>query len=61
MQPGAFFLNRVGGILNLRRECLVLAQNNHTDVFRWLDCPLWELGKWIEANNAVIEERRETG
>lgn len=62
MQLGAFFLNRVGVItgkdgIALRRECLVLAQNNYTDALRWLQLPLWELGKWIEANNLVVKER----
>ncbi|MCI8756107.1 MAG: hypothetical protein HFG18_05885 [Oscillospiraceae bacterium] len=62
MYPRAVFFNICGVVvgkagLRFRRECLVLAQIDHTPVTEWLNIPLWELGQWIEAHNMVIEER----
>ena len=42
----------------LRKQCLILARNNHTGVDFWLSRPLAELGRWIESNNALAEEGR---
>lgn len=43
----------------LRVQCLILARNNHTPADYWLSLPLRELGLWIEANNAIVENRGE--
>lgn len=40
----------------LRKQCLILSRNNHTGVDFWLQRPLWELGRWIESNNALVRE-----
>nr|DAI82286.1 MAG TPA: hypothetical protein [Caudoviricetes sp.] len=47
------------GGLWLQKQCLILARNNHTPVPFWLSLPLWKLGQWIKANNAVVAEGEE--
>lgn len=49
-----------GGIW-LRKQCLIMSQNGNGDAISWLNRPLCELGAWIEANNIIVEERREGG
>ena len=46
------------GGLWLRRQCLLLAQNNNTPATDWMALPLRALPHWIRANNEIIEERR---
>ncbi len=41
----------------LRKQTLILAQNNHTSASFWLSVRLVDLRLWIAANNEIIEER----
>lgn len=43
----------------LRKQCMILAQNGNGDADSWLAMPICDLGDWIEANNIIIEERRQ--
>lgn len=45
----------------LRKQFLILAQNNNTDVAYWASQSLIALRPWIKANNAVVEDRKESG
>lgn len=38
---------------------LTMSKNTSTPLTFWLDSPLRELTRWIEANNELIEEQRE--
>lgn len=39
----------------LRKQFLILARNNHTDVSFWASQPLTALQSWILTNNDVVE------
>lgn len=43
----------------LRKQCLIMAQNNHTPVSYWLSVPLLSLAKWIKASNGLVREQQE--
>ena len=40
----------------MRKQCLIMARNNHTSAFSWLSLPLFEFRLWIAANNALVAE-----
>lgn len=42
----------------LRRQALVLSQNNHTPVWYWLSCTLPDLSKWIQESNRLVAEAK---
>lgn len=45
----------------LREQSMILARNNNTPVYFWLDQPMVTLSKWIMANNRIekrLEEQR---
>ena len=42
----------------LRKQCLIMAQNNNTPVSYWAALPLSSLTKWIKASNLLVEEQR---
>ena len=46
-----------GGVW-LRKQCLIMAQNNNTPVSYWAALPLSSLTKWIKASNLLVEEQR---
>lgn len=41
----------------LRRQALLMAQENCTPAPYWLAMPLYQLQQWIEANNAIVADR----
>lgn len=43
----------------LRKQYMILAKNNHTDISFWQSQPLISLRLWVKANNAVIEDGKE--
>ena len=57
-RAGPVFFAQVGAVggQELRRQCLILSQNNHTPVSFWMELPFLELREWRRANNAVVEE-----
>ena len=62
-QQGAVFFNLVGvvagdGGLGLRKQCLVMAKENCTDLRVWLSMPLSELHLWISSHNEIVREER---
>ena len=64
MQEGPCFFAACGVLtgddgLWLRKQYIILAKNNNTDVSFWQSQPLTALRSWIKANNAVIDDARE--
>lgn len=64
MQEGQIFFAACGVItgddgLWLRKQYMILAKNNNTDVSFWQSQPLMALRPWIKANNAIVEDGKE--
>lgn len=42
----------------LRRQSMILSQNNHTPIDFWLSLTLMELPLWIHTGNDIVEETK---
>ena len=44
----------------LRRQSMILSQNNHTPIDFWLSLDLMELPLWIHTGNEIVEESKKS-